>query len=46
MAKEEGCIVACAGLWDSSVLAEVYYAREPLELKIMGKLFGLLGQYH
>jgi ribosomal protein S18 acetylase RimI-like enzyme len=42
VAKEDGRIVACAGLWDSSVLAEVYYAREPLELKILGKIFGVL----
>ncbi len=42
-AKEDGRIVACAGLWDSSELEELYYAREPLQLKILGTLFGLLG---
>jgi GNAT superfamily N-acetyltransferase len=35
-------IVACAGLWDSSKLADLYYAREPAAMKIMGSIFGVL----
>lgn len=42
-AKDGGRIVACAGLWDISALEEVYYAREPLQYRILGKLFGILG---
>lgn len=35
-------IVACAGLWESSVLADLYYAKEPIGMKIMGGIFRLL----
>ncbi|VVB70925.1 Uncharacterised protein [uncultured archaeon] len=42
--KDEGRIVACAGLWDCSRLFEMCYTREPLMWKIMGKIMGLLGR--
>lgn len=35
-------IVACAGLWDSSRLADLYYAREPAAMKLMKSVFGIL----
>jgi ribosomal protein S18 acetylase RimI-like enzyme len=35
-------IIACAGLWDSSRLADLYYAREPAAMKIMKSVFGAL----
>jgi Acetyltransferases len=35
-------IVACAGLWDSSKLANLYYAREPEAMKLMRSIFGFL----
>lgn len=35
-------IAACAGLWDSSKLAQLYYAREPAAMKIMKSIFGTL----
>ncbi|MDQ1276351.1 MAG: hypothetical protein QG610_1927 [Euryarchaeota archaeon] len=35
-------IVACAGLWDSSKLAHLYYAREPAAIKVMKSVFGAL----
>ncbi len=39
---ENNKIVACAGLWDSSKLADIYYAREPTAMKIMRSIFGVL----
>jgi ribosomal protein S18 acetylase RimI-like enzyme len=39
VAKSSGKIVACAGLWDPSVLTDLYYAREPFTLKAMRALF-------
>jgi hypothetical protein len=39
---KENKIVACAGLWDSSKLADLYYAREPTVMKIMKSVFGAL----
>jgi len=35
-------IAACAGLWNSSKLANLYYAREPAAMKIMKSVFGAL----
>lgn len=35
-------IAACAGLWDSSKLADIYYAREPAAMKLMRSIFGIL----
>jgi ribosomal protein S18 acetylase RimI-like enzyme len=36
-------IAACAGLWDSSELVHLYYAREPTAMKIMKSVFEVLG---
>jgi ribosomal protein S18 acetylase RimI-like enzyme len=35
-------IVACAGLWDSSELFNLCYAREPAAVKVMKSVFGVL----
>jgi len=40
--RNENKIVACAGLWDSSKLANLYYAREPAAMKMMKSIFGVL----
>jgi len=40
--KEDGNILACAGLWDSSVLQRMCFAKLPLEWKIMRGVFGFL----
>ena len=39
---EDNKIAACAGLWDSSMLADLYYAREPTIMKVMKSVFGAL----
>ncbi len=39
---ENNRVVACAGLWDSSKLADLYYAREPKMMKIMKSIFEAL----
>ncbi|AKB80403.1 acetyltransferase (GNAT) family protein [Methanosarcina horonobensis HB-1 = JCM 15518] len=39
---KENKIAACAGLWDSSELAHLYYAREPTAMKVMKLVFGAL----
>ncbi len=44
VAKDGGKVVACAGLWDSLQLANLYYAKEPLGLKAMGIVFRILGR--
>lgn len=43
--KDEGKIVACAGLWDCSVLADFCYTKEPLMWKVMRGLFGFLSPF-
>ncbi len=35
-------IEACAGLWNSSKLADLYYAREPAAMKLMRSILGIL----
>ncbi|HIH74645.1 MAG TPA: GNAT family N-acetyltransferase [Methanosarcina sp.] len=40
--NKENKIAACAGLWDSSELAHLYYAREPTAMKVMKSIFGAL----
>jgi len=40
--KEEGKIVACAGLWDCSVLQTMRYTREPFMWKVMNGIFGFM----
>ena len=44
VAKKGGEILACAGLWDCSYFADLYYAREPAAMKAMGRIFSLLGR--
>jgi ribosomal protein S18 acetylase RimI-like enzyme len=39
---EDKKIIACAGLWDNTKLANLYYAREPKIMKIMGSVLGAL----
>lgn len=39
---EDNKIIACAGLWDNTKLANLYYAREPKIMKIMGSVLGAL----
>ncbi len=41
----EGEIIACAGLWDCSTLAEFCYAREPLSWKVMGLALRSIGRF-
>jgi len=43
--KNGGNIVACAGLWDCSVLGEMYFTKEPLIWKVMKKVFGFLSLF-
>jgi len=40
--KDEGKIVACAGLWDSSVLGDIYFTKVPFTWKVMGGILGFL----
>jgi ribosomal protein S18 acetylase RimI-like enzyme len=39
---EDNKIIACAGLWDNTKLANLYYAREPKIMKIMKLVLGAL----
>ncbi|MBN1454972.1 MAG: hypothetical protein JW945_01790 [Methanomicrobia archaeon] len=41
----EGTIVACAGLWDWSVLAEMCYTKEPRMRNVMRALLGFLSLF-
>lgn len=43
VAKDGEEVVACAGLWDFSQLADLYYAKEPMSLRAMGIIFRVLG---
>lgn len=43
--KEDGNILACAGLWDCSVVQRMCFAKLPLTLKIMGGIFGFLSLF-
>jgi ribosomal protein S18 acetylase RimI-like enzyme len=42
VAKENGLIVACGGFWDSAVLMEMAYTKEPVLWKVMSKVLGML----
>ena len=42
VAKENGKIMACAGLWDSSIIQKVSLTKMPFSVKIMRELFGFL----
>ncbi|WP_406656005.1 GNAT family N-acetyltransferase [Methanolobus sp. ZRKC2] len=44
-AKENGKIVACGGFWDSAVLMEMAYTKEPILWKTMSKVFGMLRHF-
>jgi ribosomal protein S18 acetylase RimI-like enzyme len=43
--EAEGTVVACAGLWDWSVLAEMCYTKEPRMWKVMRALLGFLSLF-
>ncbi|MDF0591817.1 GNAT family N-acetyltransferase [Candidatus Methanocrinis natronophilus] len=43
--RDEGDIVACAGLWDCSTVADFCYAREPLSWKAMGLVLRSLSRF-
>ncbi|WP_340819964.1 GNAT family N-acetyltransferase [Methanolobus sp. WCC4] len=45
VAKWRGKIVACAGFWDSSVLMEMTYTKEPMMWKIMANAYGMLRHF-
>lgn len=40
--KENGNILACAGLWDCSVLQKMCFTKEPFMWKVMRGIFGFL----
>jgi GNAT superfamily N-acetyltransferase len=43
--KDSGKIVACAGLWDCSVLQKMCYTKEPFTWKVMRGIFGFLSHF-
>ena len=43
--KENGKIVACAGLWDCSVLQKMCYTKEPFIWKVMSGIFRFLSLF-
>lgn len=43
--KENGKMVACAGLWDSSEVAQMCFVHEPFSWKLMNGLFHFLGLF-
>lgn len=43
--KENGNIVACAGLWDCSVLQKMCYTKEPFMWKVMRGIFKFLSLF-
>jgi len=43
--KENGKIVACAGLWDYSILQKMSMVKVPTSWKVMGVVFGFLGLF-
>nr|WP_321496975.1 GNAT family N-acetyltransferase [uncultured Methanolobus sp.] len=45
VAKWKGHIVACAGFWDSSVLMEITYTKEPMIWKLMANAYGILRHF-
>ncbi|GFO95969.1 hypothetical protein ig2599ANME_0153 [groundwater metagenome] len=42
VAKDNGKITACAGLWDSSLIQKASFTRMPLSVKIMRGVFGFM----
>ncbi len=45
VAKWEGKIVACSGFWDSSVLMEMTYTKQPMLWKLMSNAYGILRHF-
>lgn len=45
VAKDTDKIVACAGLWDCSSLAESYFSKEPVMWKVMSAVYSFLGNF-
>lgn len=45
VAKWRDKIVACGGFWDSSVLMEMTYTKEPMMWKIMANAYGILRHF-
>ncbi len=45
VAKDNGKITACAGLWDSSIIQKVSFIKMPLSFKIMRGVFGFLSVF-
>ncbi len=45
VAKWKGNIVACGGFWDSSVLMEMTYTKEPLMWKLVANAYGILRHF-
>ncbi|MBN2111213.1 MAG: GNAT family N-acetyltransferase [Methanosarcinaceae archaeon] len=45
IAKDNGKIVACGGFWDSAVLIEMAYTKEPFLWKSMSKVLGILRHF-
>ncbi|MFB3763911.1 MAG: N-acetyltransferase family protein [Methanotrichaceae archaeon] len=45
VAREGDRIAACAGLWDSSLIAETCYTRMPFMWKLMGSILRPLGKF-
>jgi len=42
IALSDNRIMACAGLWDISALAKMYYAKEPAPMRLLGAVFNFL----
>jgi len=42
VAKDNGIVMACSGLWDSSIMQKACFTRMPLSIKIMRGAFGFL----
>lgn len=38
-------IIACTGLWDISSMARIYYAKEPVSMRILGVVFSFLDHF-
>lgn len=45
VAKYKGSLVACGGFWDTAVLAEIAYTREPLLWKLMANVPRMLRHF-
>lgn len=45
IALSDDRIMACAGLWDISALAKIYYAKEPASMRILALVFNFLDRF-